>query len=306
MLRNVVVFVLLAVPGFILVKTNTLKTEQSSALSKLLQYVGMPFLIFGNTLHMQFNARFTKMALLTLGLIAVYIVAIFFLSKPLVPKEPDKKKQGVMRYAAIFSNCGFLAIHLAQAVYGTGSEIVTFVILLNILTNMFIYTFGVYLVSGDKNAVNVKSVLINPVMLAFFVGIAFNLLNVADYVPEVLTYTGHFSGIVTSVSMTVIGIKLGSVKLSALFTGWKMYYVAFLKLVVFPVAFVALLVVANKTLSLPVEIVMAFFISISMPTSGMSSAFADIYGGDTKGAVTYTLGSTVLSLATIPVLYALL
>ena len=36
MLRNVIVFVALALPGYILVKTKVLKQEQSGALSKLL------------------------------------------------------------------------------------------------------------------------------------------------------------------------------------------------------------------------------------------------------------------------------
>ena len=306
MLKNVVVFVLLAVPGFILVKTKVLKAEQTKVLSKMLQYVGMPFLIFGNTLHMNFDAHFTKMSLVTLGLISVYLVSIFILSKWLVPKEEDKKKKGVMRYAAIFSNCGFLAIPLAQAVFKEQPEVVTFVILLNILTNMFIYTLGVYLVSGDKNAVNFKSVLLNPVMIAFFVGIIFNILKVDTYVPEVVDYSDYFSCIVTSLSMTVIGVKLGSIKLSALFTSARTYYVSFLKLVLFPVVYVAILIALHKWLYLPETIVMAFFISIAMPTSGMSSAFADIYHGDAEGAVRYTLSSTVLSVATIPVLYALI
>ena len=48
MLKNVIVFVALAVPGFILVKSKMLTQAQSGALSKLLMYVGMPFLILTN------------------------------------------------------------------------------------------------------------------------------------------------------------------------------------------------------------------------------------------------------------------
>ena len=51
MLKNVIVFVLLAVPGYVLVKTKLLKQEQSGVLSKLLVYVGMPFLILSSMIE---------------------------------------------------------------------------------------------------------------------------------------------------------------------------------------------------------------------------------------------------------------
>ncbi len=48
---------------------------------------------------------------------------------------------------------------------------------------------------------------------------------------------------------------------------------------------------------------LAFFIAFSMPTAGLASSFADAFQGDTEGAVTYTLGTTILSALTIPLLY---
>ena len=66
MLRNVIVFVALALPGFLLVKTGQLKAEQSGALSKLLMYVGMPFLILSGTINTGLrNAFFKLMRLLS-------------------------------------------------------------------------------------------------------------------------------------------------------------------------------------------------------------------------------------------------
>ena len=54
MLRNVLVFVLLAIPGFLLVKLGFIKAKESGILSKLLTYVGMPFLILASTLNVSF------------------------------------------------------------------------------------------------------------------------------------------------------------------------------------------------------------------------------------------------------------
>ena len=99
-------------------------------------------------------------------------------------------------------------------------------------------------------------------------------------------------------------MKLGDVKLSALFTSWNVYYVSFLKLVASPVLVVGgLLVLQPFVPTVDDSMILATFIAFAMPTASLSSLFADHYGGDTENAVTFTLGSTVLSVATIPLLY---
>ena len=57
MLKNVILFVLLAIPGFLMVKCKLLKQEQSGILSKLLMYVGLPFMIFSGTLGIKFDSQ---------------------------------------------------------------------------------------------------------------------------------------------------------------------------------------------------------------------------------------------------------
>ena len=54
------------------------------------------------------------------------------------------------------------------------------------------------------------------------------------------------------------------------------------------------------------NVVIGFFVAFAMPTAGLASTFADMYQGDSKGAVVFTLGSTMLSIVTIPLLYGLL
>jgi predicted permease len=51
------------------------------------------------------------------------------------------------------------------------------------------------------------------------------------------------------------------------------------------------------------SLVLGFFFAISMPTAGLATTFADEFKGDTKNAVIYTLGTTTLSILTIPLIY---
>ena len=310
MLRNVIVFVALALPGFILVKSKELTQQQSGALSKLLMYVGMPFLILTSTIN---NITFDSSLLATIGIVAgigiLYTLIMFFVSKPLTAMEREEKTRGMMRFSSVFTNNGFLGIPLAMAVFGAGSKVLMVVIIINIITNILMYTLGVYLISGDKNTISWKKALLNPVLIAFIVGIIFNLLKIKDYVPEISTFSTHFSNIVTPISMTILGMKMGGVKFVSLFKSWKTYYVSILKLVLFPVFIVAILfgfkeIFVNGLVDS--DMLIGIFIAFAMPTAGLASTFSDRYDGDTENAVAFTLGTTLSSILTIPLLYWIL
>ena len=305
MLRNVIVFVALAIPGYLLIKTKLLKKEQSGALSMLLMYIGMPFLIFNSTINnITINTELLATIGIVLGIGVVYTFAMFFASKPLTKMEREEKTQGMMRFSSVFSNNGFLGIPLAMAVFGAGSMALMVVIILNIVTNVLMYTLGIYLISGDKKAISLKKAFLNPVLIAFVVGIVTNLLNVKVYIPEVATYSTHFSNLVTPISMTILGMKMGGVKFLDLFKSWKTYYVSALKLVAFPVIVVGLVLALNQvTAMITADMVLGVLIAFAMPTAGLASTFSDNFGGDTENAVAFTLGTTLLSIVTIPLLY---
>ena len=306
MLRNVLIFVALAFPGYILVKSKLLKPEQSGVLSKLLMYLGLPFMIFSGVVK---NLTFNKDSLLMLGIVAligiVVILGMFFVSAPLTKMENDKKPRGMLRFCSVFANNGFLGIPLAVAVFGGDSPVFTVLIVLNIINNVLMYTLGAYLTTGDKKNISIKKAFLNPVLVAFVLGCVFNLLAVKKYIPEVITFSDHFSNVVTPISMTIIGMKLGATSLRTLFRCGRLYYVSFLKLIVFPIAVTAMMFILKVVpVNLPADsIILGVFVAFSMPTAGLATVFADEFDGDTENAVIFTLGTTVLSILTIPTLY---
>ena len=303
MIKNVLVFVALAVPAWILVKTKLLAPDQSTALSKILLYVGMPFLVFSNTMNVKFTGETAKWIVVTLALSLVISVVSYFLSVPVTSMEKDAKKRGMMRFCITSSNSGFLGIPLTVAVFGADSLVTTYLIAVNIVTNTVMYTLGAYLVSQDKRTVSVTKSVINPVLLAFVAGLICSLLKVPERVPMVATYGTHFTNVVTPLSMSVIGMKLGGAKFSTLFKGWKTYYTSALKLLGLPLITTAICLALYFLGWLPAEVVLAMFMFAAMPTASLASTFADNYGGDTEGAVSNTLASTAFSVATIPLLY---
>ena len=308
MLRNVILFVLLAVPGYLLVKKGVMKQEQSAVLSKMLVHIGMPFLILNGTVtNIEISAAFLLKLALVVCVGVAYTLLQLLASKPVMAMEKNQKCSGMMRFCSVFPNSGFLGIPLAIAVFGASSPVLPVLIILNIVTNILMYAFGPYLVCGDKSSISFKKALTNPLLIAFLVGMLLNFLNVKQYIPEVVSYAGHFSNIVTPISMTVVGMKLATIKFSSLFTTWKTYYVSAFKLIVFPAVIVAVLWVAGLwTDVITADMLLGFFIAFGVPTAGLASTFADNFGGDQEGAVIFTFGTTILSVITIPVLYWIL
>lgn len=308
MLKNVLIFVLLAIPGYVLLKGKVLGPKESGTLSKVLTNLGMPFLILSSTLKLEFGGDFT-LSLLLVGVIGTaFLVLTFFVSALFVRKESDEKRKSMMRFCMIFANNGFIGIPLARAVFGEGSAVMAYLIVMNIVMNVLMFTLGVYLISGDKNTISMKKAFLTPVFLSFLLGIALNLLKVPELLPEINTYANHFSGIVTPLSMMVLGMKLCEVPLKKLFSSWRMYYVSAIRLVLFPVCGVAIAFALSKLSFLPLsaDSVMGLYMGLGMPTAGLASAFSDQYDGDTEHAVILTLGTTILSIISIPVLYWLL
>ena len=308
MFKNVLIFVLLAVPGYLLVKGKLLDQKESGTLAKLLTNIGMPFLIFSGTLKLEFTGSLTA-SLVVCGLFGVLFTAgFFFLLGPVTAWEKDQKRRSILRFCMAFANNGFIGIPLARAVFGEDSLVMAFLIILNIITNVLMFSLGTGLMTGGKKGLPWKQILLNPVLLAFLAGIAVNLSGITRNIPEVQTYCTHFSGIVTPLSMVVLGMKLAAIPMGKLFASWRMYLVSLARLVIFPALGVAIAMALAyiPALAIQKDMLIAFFVAFAMPTAGLASTFADRYEGDTENAAIFTLGTTVLSVATIPVLYMLL
>jgi predicted permease len=305
MLQNVAIFVALAIPGFILVKCKILKTEDTGNLSKVLSFIAMPLFVFYSTLTIPFGGDMTWRMIL-LGVIGIVFTAcLYLLAFLLTRKESDGKKRGMLQFCMIFSNSGFLGLPLAEQVFGSFEPTAkTFLIVLNIINNIYMYTLGIYMITGDRKQMNPKKALLNPILFAFLLGLLCNLLKLPTVLPPISDFSSKLGNMVTPLSMTIIGIKLAAVPFRKIFSAPITYFSAAFKLLFSPVLAIAWILLLK--LAFPIinnAMVFAFFIAFCTPTAGLSSTFADQFDSDTETAVITTLGSTILSIATISLLY---
>lgn len=307
MFKNVLIFIALAIPGYWLTKKKALDGSSCQPLSQLLIYVAMPFLVFSSTLDISLTKQtvveFLWVALITTAgqLGGCWISG--FLSKS--EKEPAQK--GLMQFAMVFGNNGFLGLPLVVALFGSQMPLlVADFVIVGIITNLFILLMGGHLMAREQSAISLKTFLTNPVLIAFVCGVALNLCKVASFLPEVGTFATHLKNLVTPLSMIIIGIKFGEMRIGDLLQSKKLYYVALIRLILFPVMMTAILLVVRMFIPVGDRLILTTFIGFAMPTGALATSLAVKYNIPGNSATIYVLGTTLFSVITIPVLYFLL
>lgn len=117
--------------------------------------IAMPCVIV-NAFQREYNPEMLVNLLITaVCAVAIHIVTIVIAS--LVFRDKDEGRKKVLRFGTIFSNCAFMSIPLQEAVLG--SEGVFYGAIFIGVFNLFSWTYGLVLMSGDKNRCPLKSLL---------------------------------------------------------------------------------------------------------------------------------------------------
>ncbi len=310
----VVALVMLAVPGFLLSKGKFLPKGADQAFSSLVLYGCQPLLVF-----MSFQETYSSSIAVNIVFVALLATVVHFAMFGLVallfPNKNDDRRVRVVKYASCFSNCGFMGIPFLQMLFAQtpyAGEIIIYAAVVISVFNILNWTVGVYMMTQDKKDISLKKVLLNPTILAVFVGALYffivkqpivnlavdgsNLDNALTKISGSLDQVGNM---VTPLSMIVIGMRLANIKIKQLFMDKWAYVVCIMKLVVMSAISMALV------MFLPVDVVVKYviFFLFSMPSATSSALFAVKFGGDSDSASIYVLLTTTLCILTIPLMY---
>lgn len=209
------------------------------------------------------------------------------------------KKSPVDNFAAAFSNCGFMGIPLVRA--GFGDEAVFLLVGFVVLLNLLQWTYGAALLKGDKGAVSLKGVLLNPITVGTAVGVVLFVTGLGSRLPGVLGGAiGGLAALNSPVAMLVLGIYMAQTSLKETVMSPRLYVLSAVRLLLIPAVTLALLT------PLPVDLTMKYVILLgaSAPVGANVAVYAQLYGKDYSYACRTVVLSTVLSILTLPVLVA--
>ncbi|MCL2344200.1 MAG: AEC family transporter [Firmicutes bacterium] len=211
--------------------------------------------------------------------------------------------RGTYNYMQMFGNLAFIGFPVIKLLFGDfGDTALVYAAIFNLPFNALAFSVGVLLLSGrDSEAKLELKVILNPPFIASLLAAAIMLFKPA--VPALLTNALTMLGdIHIPGGMLAIGASLACIPVRQVFGQWRLYALAVLRLLVTPVIvyFLFRFFISNPVL-LELTTVMA-----SMPVAVNTTLLCNQYGGNERLGSSGVFLTTVLSVATIPLVCGLL
>ena len=297
-------FLLIGV-GYAAVQLQVLPASASTMLSRLLMNVTMPATIF-TSLVQPYNPTFLHEGIVT----AVLGGALFLLYGGISALavrlfRVPQGRRGVWIFSCTFSNNGFMGFPIALALFG--QEGLALALFLGIPFNLLAYTSGAWFISmdrtaaGDRPPVSWRSILLTAANAATLLGLLFYAAQIP--IPAaVQAPLDYLSNVTTPLSMLIIGMNLTGRRFSELFRDRDAFSASFLRLLLLPLLTWGILSL------LPLTPLMngVILIIMAMPAPALASLLSETYEGNTQFAAEVIFLSSLLCLATIPLISLLL
>ena len=295
--KQIALMAIMIIMGFLLVKTKTCKSTDSKLLSAIVVNVVTPCTIL-NSFMTEYEeekaAGLLMCAIAALGFQLLLIVIFTLLKKPLNLNKVETA-------ALIYSNGGNMVIPLVQALLG--QEAVFYCSAFVGLQNFLIWTHCYALMSGQ--GFNLKSALKNKNLYSIIVGIIIFLCRIP--MPAIVkNVTSSVAGILTPLSMFILGFVMAGVDLKKVLSRGRFYLVCAGRLIFCPSLAILLIKLTGVTSRIPYakEVLMISFLAFSAPVAVMVVSMANMFADrkDAEDASSVNIMSVIFSLVTMPVM----
>lgn len=288
LLQQTIIMFALMLLGLLLSRCGMITEQGSRDLSNVLLYAVIPCVILRS-----YMSEFSTEKLRAMGLSAL-IAVIAFAASIAVAYLTCGTRHRIENFAVAFGNAGFIGIPLVTAVFGP--EAAFYVVSFSTFANLLQWTYGIVIISGKKETMNLRMVFVNPVFISMIIGIALFVLQ--PTLPTVVTGTiGYIADGNTVLAMIILGYYLSRVQLRGLFADVRLYLFSALRLLVVPA--VTILVFLPFPFARG-EITLITLIAAATPIASSTAIFAQKFDQDYRRAVSYVCLSTILSVATLP------
>lgn len=295
--NQVIVMFLLLAAGMLLYKIKMITEEGNRQIAGVVLYVVAPLLIL-DTFCMEYDAELTKNMLLGFLLSASSILLSAFVSQ-LLRIKGKKECIPTERFMVIFTNCGFMGIPLAEAVFGEVG--VVYCTMYLTMYNLLVWTYGLVLMKGKsrerKSFAERLKPFLTSTMVCIVVGLGIYFFRIP--VPkQIKSALGYISSMNTPLAMLVSGIYIAQGNIIGALRKGRVYVVSAVKC--FLVPFLTALVLAF--LPFDEKLKTTILILSACPSGANGMLFANRFGGDAKTASHVFAVTTLVSVVSIPLM----
>lgn len=229
------------------------------------------------------------------------------------------------RLLVAFPNWMFLSMAICEPIFG--SEALRIILLCNPAVTIYLWTIGVSALQKGENKSPLLTMLKNTQFIVTLAAIALSLLFpflpgmekvttqelMKMSLPMALTATlweamAMIAATAIPVSMLIIGIRLGTTHTTQLTTNrWVLAKVVLLRLIGAPIVTIAILwLIQWAGFGFGRQEFIIFGLIAAMPAAVALMSIAEVYKGEVVLTAKAIFWSTLLSLATVPVMYLIL
>lgn len=296
-LQQMILIFILIFTGFILYKKRLISQYAAKDLSALVVNVCSPGLIVSSMF--QDLSSVTRDSVILVALIAVcYFIVLTILGYILVKVlKVQKEHKTPYILMTIFGNLGFIGIPVAMAIIGPESMV--YIVVFNFLFNVYMYTFGVFLLKkGTKGVKTSWKDMLSPGLLACV--LAFCIYWFELNPPEsVRAIAGYYGNACTLLSMVVIGISIADMHVKALLKNKRMLFFTVIRFILFPVGIALLLKPFLSDYVMRATIVLM----AALPVGNLAAMLSRQYDKDAKPIEEGIIVTTLLSVITISITF---
>ena len=309
-----------AVPGFVLRKTNLVRSDSLYSISNILLCVAQPALIV-KAFAVDPIAP-TGAVLLNFLWVFLFSVAALFLTWGaaelifrFMKKPEERRNRDVLVFIGTFSNCAFIGIPFIDMFTDGNAEATMYMIVFSVAFNLILWTLGAYLMTQDRRQISLKKAFLNPCTVGSVIGFLLFLvpqINIFDMeavaeLQQIVEYTGNMTAplsmmVTAPLSMMVVGVRLAELPAKKLFGDPKIYLCAFVRLIL-SAALTYLIILPFKLTGLfeaTPYVLLTPVIAMAMPPAASVVAFAEKLDGEKEFSAAAFSTGTLLSVVTLP------
>ncbi len=291
LLKQCLIMLILIITGYILYRKKLVTDAGSRELSNILVRIIIPCVIINAYLSADFSMQRVKALAIMAGLsLAALVIAM------LVSYLIFGKRKRVENFSSAFCNAGFMGIPLVSATLGT--EAVFYVAVFVALLNIFQWTYGLVIMTGNRKFISFRKIITNPVVIGFVIAIAGFLIPV--HIPVLISAPVSYVGAMnTPVAMIVLGVYLAQTDMRQILKNRSVWWCSIVRLVIIPAITIAVM------MAIPVAkeyalIKQTALIAAITPVGSNVAIFAKLYGADYEQSVRVVCLSTILCIVTMP------
>lgn len=291
--NQALIMLLLNLVGILVYKLKIVTRDGGRQLSALVLEIVTPVLVVHAYMDVEFSKQMAVNLLWTFGLAAVsYILTI--LGSMILLRKKDGRETAIERFSSIYSNCGFMGIPLASALFG--SEGVLYVTAFLTVFFFLSWTHGIMTLTGKRDMKALLKVMRSPTVIGIGIGLVlyFTQLKLPSVIAETMDFIASLN---TPLAMIASGISVAQANIIGALRNARVYWVSVCRLLILPAL---TMIVCLCCTFIPEDVRIVVLLLSAAPSAAMCTLQCQKLGLNDVYASQIFAMTTVLSMGTLP------